>query len=246
MTIPVQTQSETIKASLATFIEAYFDGNTHKVSGQDYAFPACYVRFYVDSTPQDANDTLDKPLITVVPAPGSDEDGQWVTGNTGDVAPVILTWAKHATATGYVIYRALQSGGGYTAIAGPLTGTSYVDSPAAGDYRYRVYAVVGGAEILYGGTVLKSVIAATPSNRVRRHNMNFAVFVTVPEILGGQRIADKVCSLLTSVICGSQGVSLRQTGLRFPQMTTPVGIRNQYGLSVNEMFARFQVDLEYS
>ena len=71
------TQRQDVKDVLYEFFAYFFDGESHLVSEQTITFPDCYVRISRDMLPQDANDTLDKTLITILPAPSKGETSAW-------------------------------------------------------------------------------------------------------------------------------------------------------------------------
>ncbi len=243
----VTTQIESAKETLRIFLSSYFDGWEHNVSGSTVEFPDCYVRMFFTHLPQGDDNTFDKPLIVVLLAPGADERGKWVTDRTTGASEVFVTWERQATAVGYYVYRSTTEVGGYVRVSDLLTGLSYVDTPSAGDYWYQVRWVDDeSAETIFGSPTNLTSSAIVIPKMTRGSELMFHVIVSATLPQGGQRIVDKVSSLLTALFNSSQAAYLKNAGLKFPQLTPPASLKPEKDIWASSMFLTVQTTTEYS
>jgi hypothetical protein len=243
----VATQIQDAKESLNIFLSAYFDGWNHTVSGVEVEFPDCYIKMVYTDLPEGPAKSFDKPLITLLLAPGAVERGQWVTDTDSGSSAIFVTWEKHTTAVGYYVYRSLTEVGGYAKVSDLLTGLSYVDTPSAGDYWYQIKSVDDeDAESDWGVPVEYTSSAIVYPKMTKSSGLMFHVFVAVAKAQGGQRVVDTVCSLLTALLNSHQSIYLKNAGLRFPAITPPVSLQPEHDIWVSSMFLSFRTDTEYS
>lgn len=244
----VATQIETAKDRIRVFLSSYFDGYNHTVSGAVVEFPDCYVRMFFTSLPEGPDKSLDKPLITVLLAPGADQRGQWVTDTDSGASAIFLTWAKSPDddIVGYFVYRSATEIGGYVKVSDLLTGLSYVDTPSAGSYWYQVVTVDDeDTEVDWEGPTNLVSSAIVFPKITKANELLFHIFVAATLSQGGQRIVDNVSSLLLALFNSSQTAYLKEIGLRFPAITTPASLRPEEDLWASSMFLKFETTVEY-
>lgn len=237
------------KGTIRKFLEAYFDGNSHRVSGETTTCPACYVRMFLTSLAQDSYKALNKPEIAVVESPGGMNTHRWISGVTADPMPVVISWPKSTSTTikGYYVYRSATQLGVYTKVSGLLTGLSYTESPGASTYWYKVNVVAADdSETLHQGAVSRTINRDTGANWSRRSSQVFQIFIIVPRAIGGQRVADQVAGIIRALFCGGQSAYLRSAGIQFPYLSGASELRINDQLAVITMFLRFNVTTEYS
>lgn len=158
-----------------------------------------------------------------------------VTATAGD-SQVALAWSAVANATSYSVYRAIKSGGPYTAVATGLTSASYTDTGLTNGtaYYYVVTAVSAGGQSGNSAEVsatpassLTDADIVAPEIAISGSGADASCVVTVKTSVQGYSYQLQYCTDLAGSIWNDQGSPASGTGaaLSFP----PVSVADSKG-----------------
>jgi len=141
MAISVATQIQDIKGTLRSFLESYFNGASHVLSGVATTFPACYVRMTQEPLPQDTTTVAakqDKPLIRLFPAPGG---GEMLRGKRVIVGSAVGFTKRHSHVYHLYVVTTEDCGGARTcdlvaSLAKALLESSQANALSAGGLKH--------------------------------------------------------------------------------------------------------------